>query len=217
MSESALQAQIREATGKGAGRKLRAAGRIPAVLYGRGRESVLLSLEPRSLERALSSSHAGMNTLFDLHVEGRQGAGETVVLVKDLQRNPVKGTLVHADLYQVDLSKTIEVAVPIHIVGTAVGVSLNGGILDIALREIEIECLPRAIPDQIDLDVSAVDIGESLHVRDIPLPAGVTLRSDPDLAVVSVVAPASEAEAAPAAAAEGAAPSAATPAETKAS
>lgn len=218
MSESALQAQVREGTGKGVGRKLRASGRIPAVLYGRGRDNVLLSLEPRALERALSSSHAGMNTLFDLHVDGTQSGAATVVLVKDLQRHPVRGALVHADLYQVDLTQTIEVSVPVHIVGTAVGVSMNGGILDIALREIEIECLPRAIPDQIDVDVSALEIGESVHVRDVVLPEGVKLLSDPDLAVVSVAAPAAEVEAAPVAA-EGAAPAAAAaaPAETKAS
>jgi large subunit ribosomal protein L25 len=214
VADTALHAQKRDKTGKGVGRKLRAAGRIPAVLYGRGTESVPLAVEPRALEKVLAAGHAGMNTLIDLQVDG---GAQTVVLVKELQRDPVKGTLLHADLYRVDLSQTIEVAVPLHIVGTAQGVALSGGILDFALREIEIECLPRAIPDQIDVDVSALDIGESLHVRDIVLPQGVTLKSDPDLSVVSVVAPAAEEVpvAAPAAPVEGEAAAAAPAAGTE--
>lgn len=209
MAETALQAQKREGTGKGAGRKLRAAGRIPAVMYGRGESNVTLSLEPRALEKVLAGSHAGMNTLIDLTVEG---GAKTVVLVRELQRDPVKGTLIHADLFQVDLTQTIEVSVPLHIVGTAKGVALDGGILDFALREIEIECLPRSIPDQIDVDVSALEIGESLHVRDLTLPQGVTLKSDPDLSVVSIVAPSAEEVSAAATPAEGEAAAAATPA-----
>ncbi len=212
MSESALQAEVREETGKGIGRRLRSSGRIPAVLYGRGVENVRLSIEPRALERALSSSHAGMNTLFDLRVKGR--AGETVVLVKDLQRDPVRGSLVHADFYQVDLTQTIEVSVPIHVVGTAKGVSLDGGILDFPLREITIECLPRAIPDRIDVDVTELMVGDSVHVRDLALPEGVKLLSDADLSVVSVVQPTAEVEARPAAA-ETAEPAAAAAGEAK--
>jgi len=208
VAESALVAQKREGTGKGVGRKLRAAGRIPAVMYGRGKENVALSLEPRALEKVLATSQAGMNTLIDLTVEG---GAKTVVLVKELQREPVRGGLLHADLFQVDLTQTIEVAVPIHIIGTATGVALGGGILDFNLREIEIECLPRSIPDHIDVDVSALEIGESLHVRDVALPEGVSLKSDPDLSVVSVVAPTAE-EAPAAAPVEGEAAVAAAPA-----
>jgi len=211
VAESALVAQKREGTGKGVGRKLRAAGRIPAVMYGRGKENVALSIEPRALERMLAASHAGMNTLIDLTVEG---GVKTVVLVKELQREPVRGGLLHADLFQVDLTQTIEVAVPLHVVGTAKGVALDGGILDFVLREIEIECLPRSIPDKVDVDVTALEIGESLHVRDLTLPQGVTLKSDPDLSVVSVVAPTAEEAPTVAAPVEGeaAAAAAATPA-----
>jgi large subunit ribosomal protein L25 len=153
---------------------------------------VPISLDPRLLEKLLSTSDAGMNTLIDLAVAGRSDLAGKVVLVKELQRHPVRGSLVHADLYEVDLTQAIEVSVRIHVVGTAAGVALDGGILDQALRELDIECLPRAIPDQIDVDVSALKIGESIHVRDLTLPEGVKLLSDPDLAVVSVVAPAAE-------------------------
>jgi large subunit ribosomal protein L25 len=192
VGDHALSVEVREHTGKGMGRRLRATGRIPAILYGRGRESVPISLDPRLLEKLLAASDAGMNTLIDLAVVGRSDLAGKVVLVKELQRHPVRGSLLHADLYEVDLTKTIEVSVPIHVVGTAAGVALDGGILDQALRELEIECLPRAIPDQIDVDVSALKIGESIHVRELVLPEGVKLLSDPDLSVVSVVAPAAE-------------------------
>jgi large subunit ribosomal protein L25 len=192
VGDHALSVEVREHTGKGMGRRLRAGGRIPAILYGRGRESVPISLDPRLLEKLLATSDAGMNTLIDLAVAGRSDLAGRVVLVKELQRHPVRGSLLHADFYEVDLTKTIEVSVPIHVVGTAAGVALDGGILDQALRELEIECLPRAIPDQIDVDVSALMIGQSIHVRELALPEGVKLLSDPDLSVVSVVAPAAE-------------------------
>jgi large subunit ribosomal protein L25 len=192
VGDHALSVEVREHTGKGMGRRLRAGGRIPAILYGRGRESVPISLDPRLLEKLLATSDAGMNTLIDLAVAGRSDLAGKVVLVKELQRHPVRGSLLHADFYEVDLTKTIEVSVPIHVVGTAAGVALDGGILDQALRELEIECLPRAIPDQIDVDVSALMIGQSIHVRELALPEGVKLLSDPDLSVVSVVAPAAE-------------------------
>ena len=174
-------------------RKLRAVGRIPAVFYGRGTPSQSLSLDAAALERAIQKSEAGMNTLIDLNVE-KGDLGAKVVLVKEIQRDPVGGAPLHADLYEVDLSKTIEVSVPIHILGTATGVSLDGGILDVQLRDLDVECLPRAIPDELQLDVSALGLGDSLHVRDIALPEGVTLRDDPDVSVVSVVTPQKEEE-----------------------
>jgi large subunit ribosomal protein L25 len=196
-------------------RKLRARQLIPAVLYGRGRSALALSLDPARLEKILHASSSGLNTLIDLDVQGRTDLAGKTVIVKELQREPIRGALLHADLYEVDLSKTIEVSVPIHVVGTAVGVAMNGGILDTALREIEIECLPRAIPSAIEVDVSALDVGESIHVRDLRIPEGVTVLSDADLSVVSVVLPSSEeAAATPETVVEGeAAAAAAAPAE----
>ncbi len=216
MGENALAVEVREGLGKGVARKLRVTKRIPAVLYGRGKPSVSISLDPAALEKLLRASTAGLNTLIDLAVAGRADLAGKVVIVKELQREPIRGGLLHADLYEVDLSKTIEVSVPIHVVGIPVGVSLNGGILDTALREVEIECLPRAIPSALEVDVSALDVGESIHVRDLVVPDGVTVLSDRDLAVVSVVLPAAEeAPAAVEAPAEGEA-AAAAPAEAAA-
>lgn len=216
MSETALVVEARTGTGKGVARRLRAGGRIPGVLYGRGREPLPIALDPRALERALRAG--GANTLLDLTVAGRAQQGETVVLVKELQRDPLLGAILHADLYQVDLSRAVEVDVPIHLVGKARGIEL-GGILEHTLREVRLECLPRAIPEAIELDVSSLDIGDVLHVRDLPFPKDVTLVTDGDLSVVHVALPAAEPapeEAAAAAAeapAEGAAPAASATAE----
>jgi large subunit ribosomal protein L25 len=213
---NALVAEVRDATGKGAARKLRAAGRIPAVVYGRGTESRAISVDPKALVQLLQKGGAGMNTLIELSVDGTA----KTVLVKELQRDPVRGRPLHTDFYLVDLDQKVEVSVPIHLTGRAPGVEL-GGILDHPLREIELECLPRAIPESIDVDVSALDVGDSIHVRDLELPEGVSVQSDVNLAVASVVAPvaveepvAEEVEEGEEAVAEGEEDAAAAPAES---
>jgi large subunit ribosomal protein L25 len=197
VAENALRIQIRDAAGKGVARKLRAAGVIPGVVYGRSTPTVAVSLDPKALRRALVRSEAGLNTLFELEVEGGGALHGKPVLVRDLQRDPVKGDYLHADLLAVDLMQKLQVAVPIHVVGKARGVEL-GGILDHSLRELDLLCLPTAIPKEIQVDVSDLDVGQSLHVRDLALPEGVELRSDADLSVISVVLPAVEAAPAPA-------------------
>jgi large subunit ribosomal protein L25 len=202
MSETALVVESRAATGKGAVRKLRAAGRIPAILYGQGKESLPLSIDPRALEKVLRVG--GANALLDLSVEGRPELGSPVALVKELQRHPIRGTIMHADLYQVDLTRTVEVEVPVHLIGKAKGIDF-GGILEHSLREIALECLPRSIPASIEVDISNMEIGDVIHVRDLVLPPGVSLMSDPDLGVVHVALPAAEEEAPVVAAAEAAA------------
>ncbi|MGH0028403.1 MAG: 50S ribosomal protein L25 [Myxococcota bacterium] len=212
MSEHVLAVEERNGTGKGVARKLRATGMIPGVYYGGGADPKPVQLNAHDLVRLLSTSSAGMNTLIDL-----SGGGELdgkVVLVKELQRDPVNGRALHADLYAVDVDRAVTVSVPVHLDGTAAGVKM-GGIVDHALREVELECLPRAIPEELRVDISALDLGDSLHVRDIPLPEGVELLTDGDLSLVSVVQPRAEEEEAPAeeegeegaeAAAEGEAP-----------
>lgn len=202
MSETALVVATREGTGKSVNRKLRAAGRIPAILYGQGRESVAIALDPRALEKVLRAG--GANTLLDLTVEGRSDLGKPVALVKELQRHPIRGTILHADLYQVDLTRTVEVEVPIHLLGKPKGLDF-GGLLEHTLREVKLECLPRSIPAAIEVDVSNLEIGDVVHVRDLPLPEGVSLVSDPDLGVAHVALPQAEEAPAEAAAAEGAA------------
>jgi large subunit ribosomal protein L25 len=203
VGEYSLEVELREGTGKGVARKLRAAGRIPGILYGHGKVSTAVSVDPQVLGRLLKTSEAGMNTLIDVTIAGETGRDERVVLVKELQRDPVRGQPLHVDLYQVDLASKIEVEIPIHLVGRPRGVELDGGILDHSLRELEIACLPRAIPESIEVDVTGLGIGDTLHVRDLPLPQGVELLSEAGLSVASVVAPrvGEEEEAAAAAAA----------------
>lgn len=192
MSENLLSADNRTATGKGVNRRLRVAGQIPGVIYGKGRDAQSVVLDPKALEAVLQKSGAGLNTLIDLSVAGRTDT----VLVKELQRHPVYGRYLHVDFFQVDLSQKITVSVPIHFVGKARGVEF-GGILDHPLRELEVECLPRAIPEFVEVDVSALEIGESIHVSDLRLPEGVEVMTDAELPVASVVLPAAEVEATP--------------------
>jgi large subunit ribosomal protein L25 len=189
VSDVSLSVEERAGRGKGEARRLRAAGRMPAVVYGRGQETRAVSVDPAALSKLLHASHSGVNTLIDLKL----GARESVVLVRDIQKDPVSGRWIHADLYLVDLTRAIEVQVPLHLVGKPAGIEL-GGILDHPLREVTVECLPRAIPNSIDVDVSALGVGDSIHVRDLALPEGARILSDPDLAVASVVLPKAEEE-----------------------
>jgi large subunit ribosomal protein L25 len=203
MGEISLAVEVRQGTGKGANRRLRREGRIPGVVYGAKSDAVSISLDGNVLDRLIRTSHAGINTLIDLQGP-REVSGKTV-LVKELQREPVRGALMHADLYEIEANATVTVNVPVHLTGTAHGVTM-GGLIDHALREIEVECLARAIPDEIIVDVSALDVGDSIHVADLVLPEGVELQTPGELSVVSVVAPRVAEEASAEAAAVGAEP-----------
>jgi large subunit ribosomal protein L25 len=191
VAENTLAVESREGTGKGIARRLRVAGRVPAVVYGHGKESVSLTLDARVLEAMLRKSHAGLNTLIELEGDAKV-AGRTV-LVKDLQRDPVRGFVIHADLFEIDTTERISVSVPVHVTGTAEGVTL-GGLLDHVLREIELDCLPNAIPDEFVVDVTSLNMGDAIHVSDLAVPDGVHIRTHTELPVVSVVAPTIEEE-----------------------
>jgi large subunit ribosomal protein L25 len=193
VAESSIAVELRDdaARGKGVARRLRAAGRVPGVVYGPDLKSVAISVDPVPLLRLIETSHAGVNTLIDL--SGASEVAGRTVLVKELQREPVHGGLLHVDFYEVDLTERIRVSVPIRLTGTAVGVTM-GGLLDHSLRALELDCLPNAIPDEISFDVSALEQGDSIHVGDLTLPEGVELHSQTDLPVVSIVAPKAEEE-----------------------
>lgn len=204
MGDASLAVELRTETGKGAARKLRAEGQIPAVLYGKSTDTVSLTLKSAVLERLLKTSHAGLNTLIDL--EGASEVAGKTVLVKELHRHPFAGTLMHADLFEIDQTEQVLVQVPVRLEGTAEGVKL-GGVLEHMMREIELLCLPTAIPDSIDLDITELQMGDTLHVSDMSLPDGVETAVDTALPVATVAAPRvtkedEEAEAAAEAAAE---------------
>ena len=198
MGEFTLGVELREGRGKGVSRKLRAAGRIPGICYRRNAESIAVSLDPNELDRLLRKASSGINTLIDLTVAGGGDFDGRQVLIKELQRNPISGAYLHADLYAVDLKQTIHISIPVQLKGSAIGVTLGGGILDHATRELDVECLPDAIPEEFAVDVSELEIGQSIHVRDIEVLEGVEILNDRDVSIVSVVAPAVVEEEAPA-------------------
>jgi large subunit ribosomal protein L25 len=173
----------RESLGKGGARKTRAAGKIPAVIYGHGQAAIPVAIGAREFELALRH-HKGGNPIVNLAVEG----GEYTALIREVQYDPLSREIVHLDFQHISLTETVEVRVPLHLTGLPVGVKDGGGILENILRDIEVRCLPTAIPGAIELDVSALNIGDSIHVRDVRVP-DVTVLTDPDATIATVVPP----------------------------
>jgi len=204
MGDVTLATAARAERGKGAAREMRRQGMIPAVVYGGGREATAIAIDRNGFERMLEKSHSGVNTLIDLAGDS-EAAGRTVI-AKELQREAVRGALIHVDFYEIDLSEKIEVAVPIHLTGTAAGVVL-GGVLDQQQREIALLCLPNAIPDELEVDISGMELGDSLHIADLPIPEGTEIVTEDSLTVATVLVPRGlkdgEGEVAPAEDAEG--------------
>jgi large subunit ribosomal protein L25 len=188
MAELKLQATRRDETGKGAARRSRAAGRVPAVLYGRGMDPVSLEVDRRDFVTALKTD-AGMNVLLDIEVDGTN----TLALTRELQRDPVRGNLLHADFVKVDRTQAIEVEVPVHVVGEAPGAK-EGGILENPLFSVHVRTLPGNVPESVEADVSELNIGDTLRVADLRAPADVEILNDPEIVVASIVAPISEEE-----------------------
>ena len=178
-----LKSTRRESLGKGGARKARAAGKIPAVLYGHGETPVPVAIGARDFELALRG-HKGSNPLVSLDVSG----SEYTALIRDVQYDPVTHDILHLDFQHISLTETVEVDVAIHLTGLAIGVKDGGGILESITRTVTVRCLPTAIPGSIDLDVSALNVGESLHVSDLRVP-NVEILTDPNSTVATVVAP----------------------------
>jgi large subunit ribosomal protein L25 len=187
MATVTLQVQPRDTSGKGAARKLRATGRIPAVLYGAGLdEPRALSINSKELWQALRT-RAGSRVVLNLQIEGEKGAA-AVALLREVQRHPVSHEYVHADLLAIDLNKPVEVDIPIHTLGTPLGVKMDGGVLEWSRREVSIRVLPTAIPEYYELDISELTIGQSLHISDLETQEFEIL-DDPTLTLCSVKSP----------------------------
>ena len=167
--------------------KMRAEGLVPGILYGKKREPITIQVVARTLEKA-TSTHAGLNAIFDLTIDGKQ---EGLVRVREFQADPLKRNFIHVDLQTIDLTEKIEVEVPVHVVGKAAGVK-EGGILEQMRRTLHLRCLVTQIPDKIDVDVSELIIGQSVHADEIKLPAGVEFPHETNFIVVAVVPPAKE-------------------------
>ncbi len=193
--EITIAAEPRATRGKNEARRLRARMRIPAVVYGAGKESVAVSVSPKEIEKILHSS-SGVNTIFNLDI---QGVETTPVMVVDWQHDPVKSNLLHIDMKRIDLSKRLHVKVPVHTTGDPRGVKEQGGLYEIVSREIEIECLPDEIPEHFTVDVTALRIGQSLRAGEVPLSGSMKLLSPADLVISHVVATRGSAEVAEAA------------------
>jgi large subunit ribosomal protein L25 len=185
MASAALSAQPREGTGKGSARKLRAAGRVPAVIYGHGEETRMLSVDAHELVTLFSKIRVE-NTVITMNIEGEAQASQA--LVREVQRHAYRDDVVHVDFYQIHAGEAITVGVPLRLLGNPPGVKA-GGVLQHALNEIEVRCMPDRIPATLDIDISSLEIGDSVHVSDIPQPEGVEFLIDAERTVCSVMAP----------------------------
>jgi large subunit ribosomal protein L25 len=200
MATANLSAKKRTDSGKGAARKLRRAEQIPGIIYGHNREPQMLALDWRELERMLERI-APETTVIELDIDGTTSR----TLIREIQRHPFKRQVLHVDFLELVAGERVTVDVPLVLVGTAAGVRNSGGVLDQLLREVTVDVDPSNIPNHIEIDVSALDVNESLHVSDLVVPSGVEIQDDPDTTVCVVAAPRVEAEAEPAVAAETAA------------
>jgi large subunit ribosomal protein L25 len=182
-----ITTEKRDAFGKNASYRIRRSGHIPAILYGEGRDNMPLVLAKKDVIRILKSE-LGLNTLFKITF----GAEERDVMIKDVQIDPISDEVLHADLIQIDMSKTIRVAVPVELVGEAVGVKTEGGFIDFMTRELTVECLPALIPEHFAVDVTGLHLHQSVKAGDVVRPEGIKLITDPGVVIALVQMPAEE-------------------------
>lgn len=178
MATARLSVTPRDQSGKGAARALRREGRVPAVIYGHGREPQSLAVDTRALERLLAGIAAG-STVIELDLDGRTSR----TLIREIQRHPFKRTILHVDFQELVAGERVSMKLPLVVTGVPEGVRLGGGVLDQILYELMIEADPSAIPSHLDVDVTTMQIAQTLHVSDLTLPAGVTAMEDAGLAV----------------------------------
>src|SRR5213595_867502 len=187
-----LAASPRQASGKGAARQIRFRGKVPAVIYGHGRDTQPLELDAKALEKALTGIEPA-STIIELAVDGKAAVR---ALIREIQRHPIRPDIIHVDFYEIHATEKVKLKVPVHLVGSPDGVRNAGGVLDQVTREVEIEVLPENIPDRVELDVNALKIGDSLHVRDLSI-ANAKILTEADLTIATVVPPRAEEVAAP--------------------
>ena len=183
MSDLVLEVHQREATGKNANRRLRATGQVPAVVYGAQQDAVPIRVEQRKVGEILKTGHGG-NTVFLLQLAGTDQ--QRHAMIRELQTDSITGEMIHIDFQRILMDQKVKVTVPIELVGEAEGVKTEGGLVDFVTRELEIECLPSQIPEHLALDIAALHIGQHLEAKDLELPEGVELISEPERVVVSV-------------------------------
>ena len=191
MEQHELKSKIRTTIGNGPARVLRRDGKVPAVLYGPKTESILLSVDVKDIEQILKSGNVGQ-VLLNLVIQNGQETTRPA-MIKELQAHPVSGEFLHIDFYEIDLERKIRVGVPIVTTGHTIGVEM-GGLLQIVRREIEVLCLPTQIPESIEVDVTDLDVGDSIHVEEIQVEGDAEIPADINFTVITLLAPKVEAE-----------------------
>jgi large subunit ribosomal protein L25 len=199
--DAVVAAEPRSSRGKNEARRTRVAGKIPAIVYGAFKDPQAVSVNPKDILKIIRGK-SGHNSIFDIEISGVE---RTPVIVADEQYDPVKDTLIHIDLKRIDLTRKLRVSIPVHSHGEAKGVKQQGGVLDLVTRSIEIECVPDDIPNQFDVDVTELMIGNNIRVSDLKVSDGIRILTPPEAVIAHVVgikeeAAATPAEAAPAAA-----------------
>jgi len=185
-----LTAEIRVATGKGPARRLRMRNRIPAILYGPATAPMSLSLDESALIKAFGAATRA-TSLYNLTIQGGEQPIQKTTMLKDFQRDPLSRRVLHVDFYEVDLAKTLTVDVPVRLEGAPVGLD-KGGVMEQIRHEVTVSCLPTNIPEAIVIDVTHLDLGDSLHVRDVPIGEGIEILADTDFTIAAIVAPSAE-------------------------
>jgi large subunit ribosomal protein L25 len=200
--DTVVAAEPRSSRGKNEARRTRVAGKIPAIVYGAFKDPQAVSVNPKDILKIIRGK-SGHNAIFDVEIAGVE---RTPVIVADEQYDPIKDTLIHIDLKRIDLTRKLRVSIPIHSRGEAKGVKQQGGVLDLVTRSIEIECIPDDIPNQFDVDVTELMIGNNIRVSDLKVGDGIRVLTSPDAVIAHVVGIKEEAAAAPAEAAAAAEP-----------
>ena len=192
MEKIILKAETRVAVGKKAAKDLRAKGLIPANVYKGGKSAVSLQVSADNLSEVLHTS-AGENVIITLKIAGESGGKDKTVVIKEIQREPIKDRILHVDFNEISLTEALKVNVPLVSRGEPVGVKIDGGVLEHVIRELQVECLPTAIPEKMEVDVSNLKINDTIHVKDIVSPEGVKILNDTELIVMIVKPPKVEA------------------------
>ncbi|MCK5306957.1 MAG: 50S ribosomal protein L25 [Candidatus Omnitrophica bacterium] len=193
MKEIRIDAQVRETAGKEASKRLRKEGLVPVIVYDKGKKSLALTISERDLIHALHTS-AGGNVIIGLNIKKGAKAENKTVIIKDLQRHPIKNSIIHIDFIEISLDQSITVKVPLHPMGEAIGVKQDGGVLDHILWEVEIECLPGNIPERIDVVIDELGIGDMIHIKDLKVKDGVKILNNPEDTVLAIEHPKKEEE-----------------------
>jgi large subunit ribosomal protein L25 len=190
MAEISLEVEARENRGKGAAGRLRREGKVPAVIYGGGRDPVSVTVDKKTITELIAKAEHGARSIFLLSLAGTDQKRH--VMLKEVQVDPIKGGMTHIDFVRVMMDQKIRTTVPVHVVGLADGVKNGGGILEFQVRDLHVECLPGAIPDSIDVDVTPLGVHDVLRVSDLNVPEGVHVLEDAERVVISIGVPRAE-------------------------